>query len=187
MFDELEAGLLARLVHGRERRAGQPGCVVFDPEEGDALARAGGDHDQVGHVPVEDEHLVPVEDPAIPARLGRQLDPAEVPPSVVLCDGQGPDGLARGQTREEVFLGLVVARRQHRVGGQGDGGEERRAQQRRPHLLEHHDQLHVGEARTTELLGDRQRLEAELVGHLAPHRGVVALGRLHEAPHLGLG
>ena len=35
--------------------------------------------------------------------------------------------------------------------------------------------------------GIAQALEPELVGHLRPHRGVVALGGLHQAPDLGLG
>ena len=37
----------------------------------------------------------------------------------------------------------------------------------RAHLLEHHDQLDVGEAGPAELLGDGQALQAELLGHLA--------------------
>ena len=48
-------------------------------------------------------------------------------------------------------------------------------------------ELHVGEARAAELLGDGQRLQAQLVGHLAPHGGVVPVGRVHQAAHLGLG
>ena len=34
------------------------------------------------------------------------------------------------------------------------------------------------------LLGDVEALEPELVGHLVPHRGVVALGGLHQPAHL---
>src|SRR5581483_6713233 len=60
-----------------------------------------------------------------------------------------------------------------------------RTQQRATHLLEHDRELDVAEALTAELLGDRQRLEPELVGHLRPRGRVVALGRLHQATDLG--
>ena len=73
------------------------------------------------------------------------------------------------------------------VGGEGDGREVRRAQQAAAHLLEHDGELDVAEALAAELLGDDQALEPELVGHLGPDRGVVALGGLHEAADLGLG
>ena len=52
------------------------------------------------------------------------------------------------------------------------------------HLLEHDRQLHEREPLAAVLLGDVDALEAELVGHLAPHRGVVPLGGLHEPAHL---
>ena len=165
----------------------QPLGVALDPEERDPLPAARRHDDQVGDVPVDDEDLVPVEDPAVSARFRPALDAAEVPPAVVLGDGQRPDGLPRRDPGEEVLLGPVVARGQHGVGRQGHGGEERGAQQRRTHLFEDHDQLHIGEARAAELLGDRQRLQAQLVGHLAPHRRVITVGGLHQPPHLGLG
>ena len=138
-------------------------------------------------MPVDDEHLVAVEDPAVALLRGRALDPAEVPLPVVLGDGEGGDRLARGDAGQVALLGLVVARGEQRVGRQRHGREERRAQQGGAHLLEHDEQLDVGEARAAELLGDGQRLQAELVGHLAPHGGVVALGGVHQAAHLGLG
>ena len=95
-----------------------------------------------------------------PFCVAAQLDAAEVPLAVVLGDGEGGDRLARGDAREVALLGLVVARGEQRVGGQGHRGEERRAQQRGAHLLEHDHQLDVGEARAAELLGDGQRLQA---------------------------
>src|SRR4029077_18965007 len=42
-------------------------------------------------------------------------------------------------------------------------------------------------ARATEILGDDEALEAELLAHLLPDGGVVAVFGLHQAPDLGLG
>src|SRR4029079_19634021 len=67
------------------------------------------------------------------------------------------------------------------------GGEVRRAEQDPAHLLEHDAELDEGEALAAVLLGDVEALEAELVRNLRPHRGVVALGGLHEPAHLGRG
>jgi len=53
---ELQAGLLARLVHCRQRCARQARRVTLHSEERDAGGRAGGDDDEVGHVAVDDEH-----------------------------------------------------------------------------------------------------------------------------------
>src|SRR5205823_3601189 len=51
-------------------------------------------------------------------------------------------------------------------------------------LLEHDAELDEREALTAVGFGDVQALEPELLRHLLPHRLVVALGRLHQAPHL---
>jgi hypothetical protein len=143
--------------------------------------------DQVGDVPVDHEHLVPVQLPPLTLLLGRALDPAEVPLPVVLGDGERGDRLPRGNAGQVALLGFVVAGGEQRVGGQCHGGEEGRAQESGAHLLEHDEELHVGEARTPELLGNGERLQAQLVGHLAPHRRVVPFGGVHEPAHLGLG
>ena len=71
-------------------------------------------------------------------------------------------------------MAAVVAAEQQRVGGQHDGREERRAQQRAAHLLEHDAELDVAEPGAAELLGDVQALQAHLLGHLRPHGLVVA-------------
>ena len=184
---ELQPRLLAGLVHGREVRARQAGRVTAHRKEGHALGRPRRHHDQVRHMPVDHEHLVSVEHPAVALLRRRALDATEVPLAVVLGDGQRGDRLTRRQAREHGLLGVVVARGEQRVGGQRDGGEERRAQQCGTHLLEYDRQLDVREAGAPELLGDGQRLESELVGHLAPDGGVVPLGRVHQTPDLGLG
>ena len=75
---------------------------------------------------------------------------------------------------------------QDRVRGEHDGREVRRAQQHAAHLLEHDAELDEREALAAVLLGDRERLQPELLAHLLPHRGVVALGRLHEPAHFRL-
>jgi hypothetical protein len=84
-------------------------------------------------------------------------------------------------------LGRVVARVDERVGRQHHRGEVGGAQQRPAHLLEHHDQLDVGEPGTTELLGDDEALQAHLLGHLVPDRVVGALLGGHELAHRSLG
>ena len=71
-------------------------------------------------------------------------------------------------------------------GGEHDRREVRRAQQDAAHLLEHDAELDEREALAAVLLGDRERLEAELLAHLLPDRGVVALGGLHQPADLGL-
>ena len=136
---------------------------------------------------VDDEHLVAVEHPAVALLGGGELNAREVPLPVVLRDGQRPDRLPRGDAGQVGLLGLVVARREQRVRRQGHRREERGAQQRGAHLLQDHQQLHVREARAAELLGDGQGLQAQLVGHLAPHGGVVAVLGVHQPPYLGLG
>jgi hypothetical protein len=57
VFVEVELGLLAGLVHGGQRRAGEARGVAVDGEQAHAGAGAGGDDDQVGGVAVEHEHL----------------------------------------------------------------------------------------------------------------------------------
>ena len=54
-----------------------------------------------------------------------------------------------------------------------------RAQQRPAHLLEHDAELDVAEPLPSERLGDDEALEAQLLGHRGPHRGIEAAPRLH--------
>ena len=86
---------------------------------------------------------------------------------------------------EELGLLVVGAGVHDGVGREHDGREVGGAQQHAAHLLEHDAELDEGEALPAVLLGDVEALEAELVGHLAPHRGVVALGGLHQPADLG--
>ena len=184
---ELQPGLLAGLVHGGQRGPGEAVGVALDPEQGQAGRGAAHHQDQVGRVAVEDEGLVAVERPAV-ARRGRgQGDAVGVPPTRVLGEGQGGDGLAGGDPGSRYSCCALVAGGEDGVGGQGHGGEERGAEQGGAHLLEHHDELHIGEAGAAELLGDGERLQAQLLGHLGPDRRVVALGGLHQPADLGLG
>ena len=178
--------LLAGLVHGGQRGSGEPWGIAFDGEEAQAGVSTCGDQDQVGHVTVEDVALRPIEDPSITALGRRELDGLEVPPARGLGDGQRRDRLTSGDAGEVRCLRLVVATGQQRVGGQRHRREVRRAQQRCAHLLEDHDQLDVGEAGAAELLWDDECLEAKLLGHLRPHRRVVAVLGGHEGPDLGL-
>jgi len=77
-----------------------------------------------------------------------------------------------------------VARRDERRAGEDDGGQERARQQCPSHLLEHHGELDRPVAVAAVLGRQGERLQAELLGHLAPHRLVVAPLGLHDAAHL---
>src|SRR5581483_10454536 len=147
---------------------------------------ASGDEDEIRRVPVEHEHLRAVE--RVPVTRLRRLDrdAALVPTTALLGERERGDRLARRDPGQQLLLGGVVARVQQRVGGEHDRREVRRGQQGAAHLLEHDGELDVAEALAAELLGDDERLQAELVRHLRPRGGVVALGRLHEAADLRL-
>ena len=168
------------------RRAGQAVGATVDDEQADALRRAGGNDDERGQVTVDDVALGARQGVGVAGRGRLHLDARLVPAAVLLGEGHGCDGLTRGDAGQVLALGGVVARQQQRVGGQRHGGEERGAQQAAAHLLEDHAQLDVAVARASVLLGDGQALQAQLLGHLAPDRGVVALVGLHQPPYLGL-
>ena len=61
---ELEPGLLAGLVHGGQRGAGEAVGVALHPEERQAGRGAPDDQDQAGRVAVEHERLVAVQRPS---------------------------------------------------------------------------------------------------------------------------
>ncbi len=184
---EFERGLLAGLVHGGERRARHAGGVGLHGEEAHTLAGAADHQDQVRRGAVDHEHLVAVELPLAARARGRQCDAVEVPATGVLGQRQGGDGLPGGDAREKVLLGALVPAGQKGVGGQGHRREVGGAQQGAAHLLEDHGELDVAESDAAVLLGNGDGLEAELFPHLLPDGRVVALGRLHEPPHLGHG
>ena len=164
---EVEAGLLAGLVHGGQRGAGEAAGVALDGEQAEAGVGLGHHDDEVGGVAVEHEHLVAVERVAVTRLLGVR-DAVEVPAAVVLGDGQRGDGLAGGDAREQLLLGGVVAASEEGVGGEGHGREVGGGEQGPAHLLEHDDQLDVGVAGAPVLLGDGEALEAQLLAHLLP-------------------
>ena len=167
----------------------ETGRTRVDGEERDAVLTGGafeasGHDDQVGDVPVDHEHLRTVERVAVARSLGDHLDAVGVPRTLRLGEREGGDGLAGGDAREELRL-LVGGTGVHdRTGREHHRREERRAEEDPAHLFEHDAELEEGEALTAVLLGDVEALQAELVRHLAPHRGVVALGRLHQPSHL---
>jgi hypothetical protein len=158
----------------------RPAASTVDGEEAHARGGAGRDDDEVRGVAVEHVDLGAVEISRRRRRTGGGGDAASSQRPLGLGEGEGGDGLARGDAREVLGLGGVVAGVQQRVGGEHDGGEERGAQQGAAHLLEHHDELDVAVARATELLGDDQALQAHLLAHLRPHGGVVAGLGVHE-------
>ena len=161
--------------------------VGVDREDRHAGVGLGRHEQEVGHVAVEHEHLRAGDGVAVAALGGGGLDAALVPLAVGLGEGEGGDRLAGGDAGEVLLLGGVVAGVEQGAGGEHRGAEVRGAQQGPAHLLEHDGELHEGEALAAELLGDDQALQPELVGHLAPHGGVVALVGVHQATDLGLG
>ena len=177
---ELESGLLAGLVHGGERRAGQPRRATFDGEQAHALGGAGGHQDQVGDMPVDDEHLVAVERPSVTlgeaarvmaSRSQRPL--SSVIASVAMVSPEAMPGRRSflADSSPEDNSALAASATVEKYGTHGKRGT---------HLLEHHDQLDVAEPGAAVLLGDAEGLETELVGHLVPHGPVEALFGLHE-------
>ena len=184
---ELEAGLLAGLVHGRERGALEAGGITVDREEADTGGRPRRHDDQVGGVPVEDVGLGAGQGVSI-ARGGRlHGDAALVPAARRLGEGEGGDGGPSCDAREVRRLGGVVTGLDERVGREHHGGEERGAQQGAAHLLEDDAEFDVAEAGTAVLLGDVQTLESHLLGHLAPYVAVEAGLGLHLLAHRLLG
>ena len=182
---ELQPGLLAGLVHRRQRGAGQPGGVALDGEQADAGVGAGEHQHEIGGVAVDHEHLGAGQGVTVARRRRRHLDAGLVPPAGRLGEGERGDRLAAGDAGKVVTLRRLVAAQQQGVGRQHDGREERRAQQRPPHLLEHDAQLDVAEPGPAELLGDVHALQAHLLGHLRPHGAVEAVLGLHLLAHRG--
>jgi len=76
---------------------------------------------------------------------------------------------------------------QDRVGGEHRRREVGRAQQRAAELLHHDAKFHHAEACTAILFRNMDPRQRELCAQLAPHLGIVTVGRLHEAPNLGRG
>ena len=160
---------------------------AVDGEEADAALGAGRNDDQVGGVAVDHEHLRAGQGVAVAALGGGQGDAGLVPLAARLGEREGGDGLAAGDAGQVRGLGGLVTAVDQRVRGEHDGAEERGAQQRAAHLLEHDAELDVAVARATELLGDDETLQAELLAHLAPHGGIETVLGLHLLAHGGFG
>ena len=149
--------------------------------------RACGDHDEIRSVAVEHEHLRAGQRCRLTRARRLERDPRRVPFPVRLGERERCDRLTARDAREQRRLLILGPGIEDRVGREHHGREVGSAQQRPTHLLEHDAELHPREALAAVGLGDVQALEPQLVGHLRPDRGVVALGRLHQPPHLGLG
>ena len=131
--------------------------------------------------------FVPDSVQASPLPLASIVMPDGVPLAVRLGERERGDGLT-GRDRGEQLVALRVgAGVDDRVRREAHGGEVRRAEQHASHLLEHDAELDEAEPLPAVGLRDVEALQPELLGHLGPDGGVVAVGRLHEAPDLGLG
>ena len=73
-----------------------------------------------------------------------------------------------------------------RVGREDDGREERCAQETAAHFFENDGEFDIAVAAAAELLGNDQRLEAHLFGHLLPNGFVIARLGFHQPANLGL-
>jgi hypothetical protein len=136
-------------------------------------------------VAVEDEALHPVEHEVAAVPRRNHLDARRIPASRGLGEGEGRDRAAGGDGGEMLLFLLLGAAEQERVRGEADGREERRAQQRRPHLLHEADQLDPAEARAAVRLRHDDGRPAEIRPDPPPHLRVVArLGR-HRPAHVG--
>ena len=188
---ELDPRLLAGEVERRQRGAGEARRIGVDREARDAVLTGGAlearhDHEEVGEHAVEHVRLRAVERPAVAARAPRdRADALGVPAAAGLGDCERRDRLARRDAREDGGLLVGGARVHDRTGGQHHAREVGRAQQHATHLLEHDAELDEREALPAVRLGEMEALQAELLGHLLPHRGVVSLVGLHEPADLG--
>ena len=173
----------------RVRPSASPATVKNEMPSVPRRARGARDHDdQVGDVTVDHEHLLARQRVAVAAPLVASI---VMPAASHLPDGSVNasvgDRVARRDAGQQRLLLRVGAGREDRVGREHDRREVRRAQQHAAHLLEHDAELDEREALAAVLLGDREALQHELLAHLLPHRGVVALGRLHQTAYFRLG
>ena len=106
---EVELGLLAGLVHGRQCGPGEAVGVAVHGEQRDATGGPGGHDDEVGDVTVEHEALGAAQGVAVTASGGLHGDAGLVPLAAGLGERQGGDGLAGSDSREQVLLGGLVA------------------------------------------------------------------------------
>ena len=111
----------------------------------------------------------------------------EIPRARLVVHRQRRDGGAGGDAWQVLGLSGGVAAGHERVRGERDGGEVGRAQKSGSHLFKHDVQLDRSVPLSPELFGDTETLQRQLVGHLLPHRGVVAFGGGHEPANFALG
>lgn len=136
---------------------------------------------------VRDVRLHAVQPPAACLVVGGgEPDALLVPAAAFLGERQRGHRPAGRDARQEVMPRLLVGTAQQGLGGQGDGGEVRPAEQRAARLLEDDAEIDVAEARAAVLLRDGEPLEAEFAGHPPPDDGVVPLEIGGQAAHVRL-
>lgn len=184
---EVDLCLLAGLVEGGERGAGDAWCVALDGEEADAGGGTGGDQQQIGEVAVGDVRLRPRQPPTPCCLRGVEPDALLVPAAVRLGQGEGGHGVAGGDARQVGEAGRFVGAAQECLGGEGHDGEVGGAEQGAARFLEDDAEFGVTEARAAVRLGDGDPLEPEFRGHPSPYDPVVALRVGGQAAYVGLG
>ena len=123
------------------------------------MGRLGGHYHSIGYMSVQNEHLRAAHMPAAARLRSFHAYAFAVPAAVLFGERHGRDGRASGYLRQQFFFGGFVVAAQQGVDGQGNRGEERRAQQGTTHLFQHHHKLYVAEALAAVLLWDDEALK----------------------------
>src|SRR4030095_6680159 len=129
--------------------------------------------------------LRPADPEGPPPRPPLEPELRRIPARAALDPRQRRDLLARGDAREQRARLALAADAADRLGREHRAREERRRQERAPHLLEHDAELEEAEALAADGLGQVDALEPQLRRHLLPEGGVVARGKREHAAQLG--
>ncbi|CAB4966900.1 unannotated protein [freshwater metagenome] len=183
---EFELGLLAGLIHGGQRRAGETSSIASNREEAHASGGASSNDDHVRGVTVDDVGLRAVDLPGSAIVLGGCFDTRFVPATIRFGKRNSGDGFTGCDARKDRGLGRVVTGLHHGVRSKNNRGEVRRAQKGAAHLFKNNDEFDVAITLSTELFGNGETLQTELLGHLCPHDGVVTALGVHLLTNISL-
>ncbi len=133
-----------------------------------------GHHDQIRGRAVDDQRLGAAHPGAFTVGTPRGRCCGAVPVPIRLSVRKGCRLLTTSQLGEDVIQLVPRHGQQEGAGGEADAREERAVVETGAQLLQHHRELDGPIPHTAVLLGDGERGESELLGHLLPDRRVVA-------------